>query len=94
MAPGQSMDYNLATTSSTMAVVAAIQSDNPLEPVSVQVIDPNGISLALPVATPGLAVATVVPTVPGNYTIRVKNEGALPINPETQLIKREPLSLP
>jgi len=94
LGPGQSMDYNLTTTSSTMALVAAIQSDNALEPVSVQVIDPNGITLALPIATPGLAVATVVPTAPGNYTIRVKNEGALPINPETQLITREPLSLP
>jgi hypothetical protein len=94
LAPGQSMDYNLTTTSTTMAVVAAIQSDNALEPVSVQVIDPNGINLALPLATPGLAVATVVPTAPGNYTIRVKNEGALPINPETQLITREPLSVP
>jgi hypothetical protein len=94
LAPGQSMDYNLTTGSSTMAIVAAIQSDNVLEPVSVQVIDPNGITLALPVATPGLAVATVIPTTSGNYTIRVKNEGALPINPETQLITREPLSIP
>jgi hypothetical protein len=94
LAPGQSMDYNLTTGSSTMAIVAAIQSDNALEPVSVQVIDPSGITLALPVATPGLALATVVPTTPGNYIIRVKNEGAFPINPETQLITREPLSLP
>lgn len=92
--PGQSMDYSLPVASGTMAIVAAIQSDNALEPVSVQVMDPNSLTLVLPVATPGAAVATVVPTVPGNYIIRVKNEGALPINPETQLITRQPLSLP
>jgi hypothetical protein len=94
LAPGQSTDYNMTTGSSTMAIVATIQADNALEPVSVQIIDPNGITLSLPMATPGLAVATAIPTAPGNYTIRVKNEGALPINPETQLITREPLSLP
>jgi hypothetical protein len=94
LAPGQTTEYNLSTGSSTMAIVAAIQSDNILEPVSVQVIDPNGITLALPVATPGMAVATVIPTTAGTYTVRVKNEGALPINPETQLITREPLSIP
>jgi hypothetical protein len=93
LGPGQTSDYTVTTGPNTLAVIAAVQADNPLAPVSVQVFDPNGISLALPVATPGLALATVVPTSAGNYTIRIKNEGPLPINHETQLITREPLSL-
>jgi hypothetical protein len=94
LAPGQTKDYTFSVSPNTLAIVAAIQSDNALEPVSVQVIDPNGITLATPVPTPGLAVATVVPTSVGNYTIRVTNAGSLPINPETQMIAREPLTLP
>jgi len=94
LGPGQSTDYTFTSGPNTMAIIAAIQADNALAPVSVRVVDPNGVTLAVPVATPGVAVATVVPTVPGTYTIRVKNEGALPINHETQMIAREPLSLP
>jgi hypothetical protein len=91
---GQSTNYTLTAGPNTKALVAAITADNVMEPVSVQIIDPNGISIALPMATPGLAVATAVPTVPGNYTVRVKNEGLNPINHETLLINREPLQLP
>ncbi len=94
LGPGQSRDYNFTANPNTLAIVAAMQSDNALEPVSVQVIDPNGLTLAAPLATPGVSVATVVPTSPGNYTIRVTNAGSLPINPETQMIAREPLTLP
>lgn len=94
LAAGQSSDYTMTAGPSTKALVAAITADNPLEPVSVQIIDPNGISIVLPVATPGIAVATLVPTTPGNYTVRVKNEGLNPINHETLLINREPLQLP
>lgn len=94
LGPGQSRDYNFTANPNTLAIVAAMQSDNALEPVSVQVIDPNGLTLAVALATPGFSVATVVPTIPGNYTIRVTNAGSLPINPETQMIAREPLTLP
>ena len=94
LGPGQSSDYTMSTGPTTLAMVAAIQADNALEPVSVQIIDPNGVTLVGPTPTPGLAAAIAIPTTAGNYIVRVKNEGSLPINHETLLIKREPLSVP
>lgn len=94
LAPGQSLSYALTAGSATKALVATITADSPLAPVSIEIDDPNGIVLAVPVATPGTAVATVVPTLPGNYTVRVTNAGMSTINPETDLLAREGVSLP
>jgi hypothetical protein len=93
LAPGQSTDYTVTATPNTLALVAAIQADTLTAPVSVQVIDPSGNTLVPAVPSLGAAVATIIPSTSGDYTIRVKNEGALPINHETQLITREPLSV-
>lgn len=91
---GQSSDFTVVAGPNTKALVAVITADNPTAPLSVQVFDPSGLSVVVPIATPGIAAATIVPTVPGNYTVRVKNEGLTAINHETMLINREPLQLP
>lgn len=93
LAPGQSSTYTLTAASTTKALVATITADNPLAAVSIEIDDPNGVVLAVPVATPGMAVATAIPTVVGDYTVRVTNAGAAAINHETDLLAREPLSL-
>jgi len=93
LGPGQSTSYTLTAGPNTKALVASITADNPLAPVSIEIDDPNGIALALPLATPGTAVATAIPTTPGDYTVRVTNAGPTAITHETQLLAREPLSL-
>jgi outer membrane protein assembly factor BamB len=94
LSAGQANDYVLPADSNTNMLIASTQADDPTVPVSVEIIDPNGISVALPVPTPGLAVASFVPTAPGNYTVRIKNWGLVPVNQETLLIQRIPAPLP
>ena len=93
MSGGSSTDHTVAADPNTTVLIAAIQADDPTVPISVEIIDPNGISVIAPVATPGVAVATLVPTTPGNYTVRVRNAGVTATTTHTQLITRSPLAL-
>jgi hypothetical protein len=90
---GQSLQYTLTANPNTAVLIAATQADNPITPVSIQIIDPNGLTLAAPAATPGAALATLVPTYPGVYTVVVSNAGVSSTMLHTQLVTKSPLAL-
>jgi hypothetical protein len=87
---GDSIDYTVPADANTSVLVALTEADNPTTPVSVEIIDPNGVSLTAPISTPGSAVATAVPTGPGNYTVKVRNQGLTATTTHTSMITRKP----
>ena len=67
--------------------------DSPTAQENVQLVDvysPMGLLVATSVPAPGLAVAPVMLPGAGNYKVRIRNYGVLPITPTPKLIVREP----
>ena len=87
---GQFADFAVATTATSLALIATANTDNALSPVAVEVYDPNGLLVANSTPTVGIAAATVALPVAGTYRVRVKNYGMTAMTSTPMLIVREP----
>jgi hypothetical protein len=87
---GQTMDYPMTASATTLALIAKVEADDPLAQIGVEIHDANGLLVASSPATPGIAVVTVLLPAAGSYTCRVRNDGPMPVNHTPTLIVREP----
>jgi hypothetical protein len=88
MAPGESKGYEMEATSNSVAMLAIVEAATLTTPLSIEIVDPNGVVVLSTPPALGKAVATATPALPGVYTIRVKNGGLSSTTYKTTLISK------
>ena len=90
LAPGQSAQYQLTASPTTLALLAATTADDLLGSVTVEIYNALGVLVAGSVSTPGSALSTLPLPSPGTYTVKVKNVGIRTFTHTPTLVIREP----
>ena len=90
LAAGQTVEYPLTASATTLALIANVTADNPLAQIGVEVYNQVGALVANGVSVAGVAVATVPMPAAGDYKVRVKNYGLGAITHTPTLLVREP----
>jgi hypothetical protein len=86
MAPGGAKEYEMESNSNSLLMVAIVEAADLTTPLSIELVDPNGIVVLATPAMLGKAVATATPALPGLYTVRVKNTGLRSATYKTTLV--------
>jgi hypothetical protein len=89
LSAGQTLEYPMTAGQDTLILTASIVTDDPLTPVSIEILDAGGLLAASVPPTPGIAAASVLKPAPGAYTIRVRNHGLTSTGFGTTFITRE-----
>jgi len=87
---GQFAEYPVATTATSVAIVAVTQAIDPLAQIGIEVYDPSGLLVARSAPAPGIAAAIVPLPVAGIYRVRIRNYGAASVTHTPTLLVREP----
>jgi len=90
VAVGQSWDYPMSTSPTTLALIAAVTPDVATATIAVDVYNSIGTLVGTSGPIVGAAVATVPAPTAGNYTIRVRNLGTTTVSPTSTTVVREP----
>jgi hypothetical protein len=91
LSAGQTKDYSMTASPTSLALIAlAVAEDDPTAFLSVDIFNSLGQLVATSPVTPGLAAATVLLPVAGNYTARVHNQNPAAATHTPKLIVREP----
>ena len=85
VASGQPVQYVRTADASTLLIIASVASTQ-AQLLTVEIYDPAGTLVAQSLPTPDRALATAPTLVPGNYTVKVRNNGAGTIGYEATLI--------
>jgi hypothetical protein len=88
---GQSWEYPMSTTPTSLALIAAAMPDSPTATIAVDVYNSIGTLVGTSGPIVGAATATVPTPAAGNYTIRVRNLGTANVTPTPTVVVREPL---
>lgn len=92
VAGGGSNSYTMRSDDDTLALIALVESPG-ADLLTVDIHDPSGALLATSVTTPGRALAVAVPGKGGDYTVKVRNQGAGVVDYTVTLIGRVPWPL-
>jgi hypothetical protein len=88
MSPGQAITYEMEADANSLALLAIVEAANVAVPFVLDIIDPAGaVVLSVP-SVAGKAVATATPSLPGFYTIQLRNTGATSTTYSTTIIGR------
>jgi len=90
VSPTDSPSYSVTTTSSSLALIGLVESDNPTAIIAADVYNGLGVLVATSGPMPGLATVTLPTPGAGNYTVRVRNLSGAPVNCTPTFIVREP----
>ena len=90
LAAGQSREYPMSATATSLALIANVIADNPMAQMGVEIYNPLGALVASGASVGGVAVATVPSPGAGAYKVRVKNYGLGSVNQTPTLLVREP----
>lgn len=90
VAAGQVADYQVVTSASPLALIAAVQPDNAMAVVAVDVYNTLGTLVGTSGPVVGLATATVPTPGAGTFTVRVRNLSAVPVTCTPTFVVREP----
>ena len=90
LGPGQSVDYPVTASPTTLALIAMATADNVLGQITVEIYDALGVLVAGSFTAPGTATSTLVLPATGSYTVRVKNYGMTSITHTPTIVVREP----
>ena len=90
VAVGQSWDYPMSTSPTTLALIAAVTPDVATATIAVDVYNAIGTLVGTSGPIIGAAVATVPTPAAGTYTIRVRNLGTAAVTPTSTTVVREP----
>ena len=88
---GQSNDYPMATSATTLALIAAVTPDVATATIAVDVYNSLGTLVGTSGPIVGAGVATVPTPGAGTYKIRVRNLGTTAVTPTPTIVVREPL---
>ena len=90
IAGGQSADFPVTTSPTSVALIATATADDLLAQIGVEIYDGLGMLVAASAPALGVAVATVPLPAAGTYKVRVRNYNLTPMTHTPQLIVREP----
>jgi len=88
--PGQSVDYPVTASPTTLALLAMATADNVLGQITVEIYNAVGALVAGSSSAPGAATSTLALPAPGSYTVRVKNWGMSAISQTPTIVVKEP----
>jgi hypothetical protein len=83
--------YTVATTATSLALIASVQADNPLGTIAADVYNAAGVLVATSGPMAGLAAVTLPTPGAGTFTVKVRNLGASSVNITPTFVVREPL---
>jgi hypothetical protein len=89
MAPGESKDYEMAADANSLLILAVVEAATLTTPLSIEIVDPNGVVVLSTPPALGKAVASATPALAGVYTVRVKNGGTTSTTFKTTLIGKQ-----
>ena len=89
MAPGETKGYEMEANANSVLMLAIIEAATATTPLSIQIVDPNGVVVVSTPPALGKAVASATPALAGVYTVRVKNGGTASTTYKTTLIGRQ-----
>ncbi|MGH9968876.1 MAG: Ig-like domain-containing protein [Pyrinomonadaceae bacterium] len=84
-AGGSQTDSVIVVDANTLLLTALVEAAD-AQNLTVEIYDPSGLMVARSVATPGRALAVAPVRSPGNYTVRVRNNGTVTVPSSTVLI--------
>jgi len=90
LAAGQSVQYTLTASPTTLALLAGATAGDPTASLTVEIYNALGVLVAGSVSTPGSALAMLAAPSAGTYTVKVKNVGAGGLTQTPTLVVREP----
>jgi hypothetical protein len=88
---GQSWNYPMSTSATTLALIAAVTPDVATATIAVDVYNAIGTLVGTSGPVIGAGVATIPTPGAGTYTIRVRNLGTSSVSPSSTTVVREPL---
>jgi hypothetical protein len=86
MAAGETREYEMEYDAHSISLLAVFEATSATAPLSIEILDDDGLVVVSAPAVLGKAVATAVPALPGVYTVRVKNTGSTPVTYKTTII--------
>jgi hypothetical protein len=86
MGPGETKGYEMESNSNSVLMLAVVEAADLLTPLSIELVDPNGVVVLSTPPALGKAVATATPVLGGVYTVRVKNGGLKTTTYKTTLV--------
>ena len=89
MAPGESKGYEMAADANSLLILAVVEAATLTTPLSIEIVDPNGVVVLSTPPALGKAVASATPALAGVYTVRVKNGGTTSTTFKTTLIGKQ-----
>jgi len=89
LAAGDTAVYSMTATTTTLALLAIAEADNPTAQIGIDVFNSAGLLIAQSLPALGIAVAQVALPPAGTYTWRVRNYGAA-VNYTPTTIDRQP----
>jgi hypothetical protein len=79
VAGGGYTDYPIAVEAGTLKLIGLAEGQT-AQLLVVEILDPTGLLVGVSQSAPGRALATVSGPLPGMYTVRVRNIGAVPVD--------------
>jgi len=90
---GQTASYSMTASSTTLALIATAETDNPLAQIGIDIFNAAGLLMARSLPSYGVAVAQIALPAAGTYTWRVTNYGGATNYTPTSIV-REPDLVP
>ena len=79
----------MESDANSVLMIAIVEAADLTTPLSLEIVDPNGITVLSTPPALGKAVATATPLLPGLYTVRVKNGGLKSTTYKTTLVGKQ-----
>jgi hypothetical protein len=93
LASGQTADYSMTASATTLALIAVAEADNPLAQLGIDIYNAQGLLVGRSAPALGIAVAQVALPSSGAYTWRVRNYGGAVNYTPTSIVREAPLPL-
>jgi len=93
LASGQTVDYTMTASPTTLALIAMAEADDPLAQIGIDVFNAQGLLVARSAPALGIAVAQVALPSAGAYTWRVRNYGGAVNYTPSSIVREPPLPL-
>jgi hypothetical protein len=89
MTAGQVIAYETLADANTQLVLATVRATDVTTPLSIEIVDPNGVVVVSTPPAVGVATASATPLLQGVYTVRVRNNALTSRTYKTTIISKQ-----